>query len=51
MSESLSERAYHEIRRMIVRLALAPGDGIDDDALQQRLGISRTPSGWSATSS
>jgi DNA-binding GntR family transcriptional regulator len=43
MSESLSERAYHEIRRMIVRLELAPGDVIDDDALQQRLGISRTP--------
>lgn len=43
MSGSLSERAYDEIRRMIVRLELAPGDVIDDDALQARLGISRTP--------
>lgn len=43
MSGSLSERAYDEIRRMIVRLELAPGDVIDDEALQARLGISRTP--------
>lgn len=43
MSASLSERAYREIRRMIVHLELAPGDVIDDDSLQRRLGISRTP--------
>lgn len=43
MTASLSERAYDEIRRMIVRLELAPGDVIRDDELQQRLGISRTP--------
>jgi len=40
---SLSERAYREIRRMIVRLALAPGDTIREDDLQVRLGLGRTP--------
>jgi len=40
---SLSERAYHEIRHMIVRLDLAPGDVIRDDDLQARLGLGRTP--------
>jgi len=40
---SLSERAYHEIRRMIVRLDLAPGDVIREDDLQGRLGLGRTP--------
>jgi len=40
---SLSERAYHEIRRMIVRLELAPGDVIREDDLQGRLGLGRTP--------
>lgn len=40
---SLSERAYHEIRRMIVRLDLAPGDVIREELLQQSLGLGRTP--------
>jgi GntR family transcriptional regulator, rspAB operon transcriptional repressor len=40
---SLSERAYHEIRRMIVRLELAPGAVIRDDELQATLGVGRTP--------
>jgi DNA-binding GntR family transcriptional regulator len=40
---SLSARAYREIRRMIVRLDLAPGAVIRDDELQQRLGLGRTP--------
>ena len=40
---SLSERAYHEIRRMIVRLELAPGAVIRDDELQRTLGLGRTP--------
>ncbi|MEY4339336.1 MAG: hypothetical protein RLZ14_1186, partial [Actinomycetota bacterium] len=40
---SLSERAYHEIRRMIVRLELAPGAVVRDDELQARLGLGRTP--------
>jgi len=40
---SLSERAYREIRRMIVRLELAPGAVIREDDLQERLGLGRTP--------
>ena len=40
---SLSERAYHQIRHMIVRLELAPGDVIREDGLQARLGLGRTP--------
>jgi DNA-binding GntR family transcriptional regulator len=40
---SLSERAYHEIRHMIVRLDLAPGDVIREDELQRTLGLGRTP--------
>jgi DNA-binding GntR family transcriptional regulator len=40
---SLSERAYLEIRRMIVQLELAPGAVIRDDALQAALGLGRTP--------
>jgi DNA-binding GntR family transcriptional regulator len=42
-STSLSERAYQEIRRMIVRLELAPGAVIRDDDLQAALGVGRTP--------
>ena len=44
-SETLadSERAYIEIRRMIVRLDLAPADVIREEALQQTLGLGRTP--------
>lgn len=40
---SLSERAYLEIRRMIVQLDLAPGDVIREVDLQARLGLGRTP--------
>jgi DNA-binding GntR family transcriptional regulator len=40
---SLSERAYQEIRRMIVTLELAPGALLREDALQQRLDMGRTP--------
>lgn len=43
MSKSLSERAYHEIRRMIVRLDLAPGAVVREDELQEQLGMGRTP--------
>jgi GntR family transcriptional regulator, rspAB operon transcriptional repressor len=39
----MSERAYSEIRRMIVRLVLAPGDVVREDDLQAALGIGRTP--------
>ena len=40
---SLSERAYREIRHMIVRLELAPGDTIREDELQMHLALGRTP--------
>ncbi len=39
----MSDRAYLDIRRMIVRLELAPGDVIRDDALQTMLALGRTP--------
>ena len=39
----MSTRAYAEIRRMIVRLVLAPGEVIRDDRLQAELGLGRTP--------
>ncbi|MFM2436996.1 MAG: HTH-type transcriptional repressor RspR, partial [Actinomycetota bacterium] len=42
-TESLSEQAYRLIRRMIVRLELAPGAVIREDELQHQLGIGRTP--------
>lgn len=40
---SLSERAYAEIRRMIVRLELAPGAIIREESLRASLGLGRTP--------
>ena len=40
---SLSERAYHQIRRMIVRLDLEPGAVVREDELQITLGMGRTP--------
>ncbi len=44
MSElPLSEQAYQQIRRMIVRLDLAPGDVLREDDLREQLGIGRTP--------
>ena len=39
----LSEQAYQQIRRMIVRLDLAPGDVVREDDLREQLGIGRTP--------
>jgi DNA-binding GntR family transcriptional regulator len=39
----LSERAYRAIRRMIVRLELAPGAVLREETLQTELGIGRTP--------
>lgn len=41
--QSLGEQAHARIRRMIVRLDLAPGAVIAEDELQARLGIGRTP--------
>ncbi|MEN9506693.1 MAG: hypothetical protein RI958_2619 [Actinomycetota bacterium] len=43
MTISLSEQAYRSIRRMIVRLDLAPGAVIREDELQTRVGTGRTP--------
>jgi DNA-binding GntR family transcriptional regulator len=43
VSISLSQQAYLQIRDKIVRLQLAPGDVIREDALQAELGIGRTP--------
>ena len=40
---TLSEQAYHQLRDMIVRLDLAPGDVLREDALREQLGIGRTP--------
>lgn len=40
---SMAERAYDEIRRMIIRLDLAPGDVVREVDLQAALDMSRTP--------
>jgi DNA-binding GntR family transcriptional regulator len=40
---SLADKAYHEIRRLIVSLELAPGVVIDERELIERLEIGRTP--------
>ena len=39
----LSEQAYSRLRDLIVRLEFAPGDVLREDALQDQLGIGRTP--------
>ena len=39
----MAERAFDEIRRLIIRLDLAPGDVVREADLQSRLGIGRTP--------
>lgn len=41
--QSLAERAYREIRTLIVTLDLAPGSVISEADLQERLGMGRTP--------
>jgi len=41
--QSLADKAYHEIRSLIVSLKLAPGAVIDERDLIERLGIGRTP--------
>ena len=40
---SLSEQAYTDLRDRIVRLDFAPGDVLREDALQELLGLGRTP--------
>jgi len=42
-AESLAEKAYVAIRRLIVTLALGPGSVINERELVERLGIGRTP--------
>jgi DNA-binding GntR family transcriptional regulator len=42
-TESLSSIAYESIKRLIVRVELAPGTVVREDDLQQQLGIGRTP--------
>jgi DNA-binding GntR family transcriptional regulator len=42
-AESLAERAYVAIRRLIVTLELGPGSVINERELVERLGIGRTP--------
>ena len=41
--QSLADKAYHAIRDLIVSLELAPGAVIDERALVDELGMSRTP--------
>ena len=41
--ESLAERAYRGIRRLIVTLELPPGSVISEPDLQERIGVGRTP--------
>jgi DNA-binding GntR family transcriptional regulator len=43
LSESLADRAYREIRDLIVMLDIAPGSPINEDQLGSTLGIGRTP--------
>jgi DNA-binding GntR family transcriptional regulator len=43
MSESLSHVAYERIKRMIVRLDLAPGSVVREDDLVTSTGVGRTP--------
>jgi DNA-binding GntR family transcriptional regulator len=43
MTVSQSERAYQAIRRMVVRLELAPGAVLREESLQRQLGTGRTP--------
>lgn len=42
-AQPLSAQAYEQIRRKIVSLALPPGATVDEGALQEELGVGRTP--------
>ena len=42
-SPSLSDNAYEAIKRLIVSLELQPGAAVNEDELQQLIGIGRTP--------
>lgn len=43
VAATLSQVAYERIRRLILTLALPPGVVVNDNELQDRLGIGRTP--------
>lgn len=43
MHPSLSDQAYEQIRRLIIRLDFPPGAILREDELRERLGIGRTP--------
>ena len=43
MHPSLSEQAYHQIRKKILTLELAPGTIINEADLRHELGLGRTP--------
>jgi DNA-binding GntR family transcriptional regulator len=43
VTESLADRAYREIRDMVVMLDIRPGSPINEDQLGAALGIGRTP--------
>ena len=40
---SVSDRAYHSLRQLILRGEFAPGEHLSGQRLSQMLGISRTP--------
>ena len=40
---SLSDEAYHQIKRRIVTLEMPPGSVIDESTLKEELGLWRTP--------
>lgn len=42
---SAREAAYETIRSRIITMELKPGDELNDHALAQEMGISRTPCG------
>jgi DNA-binding GntR family transcriptional regulator len=43
LATSLSDRAYYELRKLIVSLELAPGSIVNERELMERLGLGRTP--------
>jgi DNA-binding GntR family transcriptional regulator len=43
LTASLAERAYHEIKRLIITGGLAPGAAILEGTLAARFGVSKTP--------
>jgi DNA-binding GntR family transcriptional regulator len=43
LATSLSDRAYYELRKLIVALELPPGSIVNERELMERLGLGRTP--------